>query len=191
MKYRSYRKIDLMKSRKVLNIGLLSVLLSTVAMGAEHNGCVGGVCFATLANIKPLKSIGSKDGSGCVGGVCFVPLSSIKPLKILEAKRGFEAKKEFEIKNEFEGIKFLEDNLDDTMDQVQPIVLESEEISEPLSDTNYVVNEEKVMDDLLMSSSIKVAEDKILEKTDLPSSDYFCEKDKQPVYLNNDIYECV
>lgn len=168
-----------MKSRKVLNIGLLSVLLSTVVMGAEHNGCVGGACFATLANIKPLKSTEIKDASGCAGGVCFVPSSSIRPLKTLETKK------------EFEGIKFLEDNLDSNMDEVQPIVVENEEVIEPLSDTNYVMNEEKVMDDLLMSSSIEVTEDKILEKTDLPSSDYVCEKDKQPVYLNNDIYECV
>jgi len=191
MKYHSYRKIELMKSKKVLNIGLLSVLLSTVVMGAEQSHCAGGVCFATLANIKPLKSSGTKESSGCAGGVCFVPLSSIKPLKSLEAKKEFEVKKEFKEKKEFEGIEFLEDNLESNPDEVQPTVLESEETLEPLSETNYVMNEEKVKDNLLITSSIAVTEDKILEKTDLPSSAYFCEKNKQPVYLNNDTYECV
>ena len=165
-----------MKSRKILNIGLLTVLLNTVAMGAEQSSCAGGVCFATLANIKPSKTIETKHTTGCMGGVCFVPLSNIKPLKSAEKQK------------EFEGIKFLEDTLDTNSDEIQLIVLENEE---PLVNSNYVMNEEKVVDTLWMPNPIEVIDDKILEETNLPDSDYFCEKDKQPVYLNDDIYECV
>jgi len=167
-----------MKDRQILNIGLVAVLLNTMAFGGvEHSsGCAGGACFAPLANSKPSKSMRIKYGAGCVEGVCFVPLSNVKPLKSIEEKK------------EFEGIEFLEDNLDDSSsDEFLPIIVESEEITEqPLSDTTEVRNEEKLMDVLWVENPTEVTEDKILEK-----SDYFCEKDKQVVYLNDDVYECV
>ena len=46
-----------MMSEKILNISILTILLSTVAVGAGQNDCVGGVCFVNLDKNKPLKVI--------------------------------------------------------------------------------------------------------------------------------------
>jgi len=167
-----------MKSKKIVNIALISVLLSSMAIGAEQSACTGSVCFATLPTVKPSKTIETKQ-SACDGDKCFATLSNIKPSKVVKEEK------------ELEEIVFLEDNLDTNIDELQSIVVESEEIIEPLSDTSYVMNEEKVMDSLWIANPIEVIANKFLEKTDLPSSDYFCDNDKQPVYLNDDVYECV
>jgi len=192
-----------MKSRKILNVGILTLLLNSVAMGADH-GCAGGVCFATIVkkSNNNLTTTALKQGIGCDGGACFVPLSNIKPSKTLEEKKGFV------------GIKFLEeekdnkDNLDNNMDDFDTLVfdrgeipelyLESEEMNEKkVQNEEKVVIEEKmmteerVMDTLWRANPVNITEDKILEKTLLPSSDYVCEKDKHVVYLNSDVYECV
>lgn len=192
-----------MKNRKILNVGILTLLLNSVAMGADH-GCAGGVCFATIVkkSNNNLTTTALKQGIGCDGGACFVPLSNIKPSKTLEEKK------------EFVGIKFLEeeknnkDNLDNNMDDFDTLVfdrgeipelyLESEDMNEKkVQNEEKVVIEEKmmteerVMDTLWRANPVNITEDKILEKTLLPSSDYVCEKDKHVVYLNSDVYECV
>jgi len=194
-----------MKNRKIVNIGILTLLLNSVAMGADH-GCAGGVCFATIVkkSNNNLTTTALKQGIGCAGGACFVPLSNIKPSKTLDEKK------------EFVGIKFLEedtldsqDNLDNNMDDFDTLVFERGEIPQRYLETpedineekvlneekvvieEKVMTEEKVMDTLWRANPVKIMEDKILEKTLLPSSDYVCEKDKHVVYLNSDVYECV
>ena len=136
-----------MKSRKIVNMALSTVLLSSMLLGAEHNDCTGGVCFATLTNSKSSKN--------------------------------------FEEKQPFKQIKFIEEKVDAN------IVSEIENNRRIVSIETYTIDEEGEMDLLLIENPMEVTEEKILEKTDLPTSDYFCEEDKQPVYLNNDIYECV
>ena len=159
MKYYSYREINLMKNRKILQIGLLSILLSTVAIGAEHGDCTGGACFATLANIKPEKVV--------------------------------EEKKQLKSMKHVEKIKYVEnDNSNTNIDKSKTIILDGEKVTLFPPET-YVMNEEESIDFLLTANPIEAIDDKILEKTNLPSSEYFCENNKQPVYLNNDIYECV
>jgi len=137
-----------MKSRKIVNMALSTVLLSSMLLGAEHSSCTGGVCFATLSHSKSSKNL--------------------------------------EDKQSFKQIEFIEEESLDTT-----IVLEVENNRRIVSIETYTIDEEGEMDLLLTENPMEVTEDRILEKTDLPTSDYFCEEDKQPVYLNNDIYECV
>lgn len=157
-------------------------------MGAEHGGCVAGACFATFAKKSKgtsIKRVQLKEGIGCSGGACFVPLATIKPQKALKEKK------------EFEGVKFLEEptleSADSHFDEMTLALLASEEMKENLVESASVAEEEKIMDTPLplRLNSMEIIEEEILERTELPSSDYFCEKDKQPIYLNNDVYECV
>jgi len=136
-----------MKSRKILNIALITVLLSSLSLGAEHSDCTGGVCFAPLVKVESLKV--------------------------------FEEKKEVTLVKYAQEIEYIEeDSSNNDFDKSQTILLDGEKVIVFPPET-YVLHTEEA------------TEDKILEKTDLPSSDYFCDNDKQPVYLNNDIYECV
>ena len=138
-----------MKSRKIINMTLSTVLLSSMLLGAEHSSCTGGVCFATLSHSKSSKNI-----------------EDTQPLKQIE---------------------FIEEkSLDDST-----IVSEIENNRRIVSIETYTIDEEGGMDLLLIENPMEITEERILEKTDLPTSDYFCEEDKEPVYLNNDIYECV
>ena len=136
-----------MKSRKILNIALITVLLSSLSLGAEHSDCAGGVCFA--------------------------PLPKVKALKLFEEKKEVVS---VEYVQEIESIE--EDSSNNNLDKSKTIILDGEKVIVFPPET-YVMRKEEA------------TEDKILEKTALPTSDYFCEKDKQPIYLNNDIYECV
>jgi len=164
-----------MISRKIVNMALISILLSSVAIGAEHSNCDGGVCFVPLANSKPLKNIEKiEHHSDCKGSACFAILSKNEPSKVLEEKE------------QFKPIEFIEKKSLDTN-----AISDIEKENTIVSIETYTVDEEADMDLLLIANPIEVIDNKILEKTDLPTSDYFCEKDKQPVYLNNDIYECV
>ena len=77
----------------------------------------------------------------------------------------------------------------ENIDKSMTIVLDGETIT-VFPHSSYVMNEEAI-DEVLLAEPMVEIEDKILKKSNLPSSEYFCEKDKEPVYLNNDIYECV
>jgi len=148
-----------MKSRKIVNIALISMLLCSVALGAEEGACRGGACFATLSHSKHSKVV--------------------------------ELKKETNLAPYVEIKKYLEkENDSNAIDKSKTIILDGEKVTVFPPET-YVMSEEEAMDFILKSNPMEVTEERILEKTDLPSSAYFCEKDKQPVYLNNDIYECV
>ena len=136
-----------MKSRKILNIALITVLLSSISFGAEHGDCTGGACFA--------------------------PLPKVKLLKV------FEEKKEVTPVRYAQKIEYIEaDSSNNDLDKSQTILLDGEKVI-VFPPEFYVIHTEEA------------TEDKILEKTALPSSDYFCDNDKQPVYLNDDTYECV
>jgi len=166
-----------MKDRQILNIGLVAVLLNTMAFGGvEHSsGCAGGVCFAPLVNSKPLIKIEKiEHHSDCKGRACFAILSKNEPSKVLEEKERFNP------------IEFIEQESLDIN-----VISDIEKKNKIVSIETYTVEEVNDMDSLLIANPIEVIENKILEKTDLPTSDYFCENDKQPIYLNDNTYECV
>ena len=164
-----------MKSRKIVNMALISILLSSVAIGAEHSNCDGGVCFITLSNSKSSKKIEKiEHHSDCKGSACFAILSKNEPSKVLEEKE------------QFKPIEFIEQESLNTN-----AISNIEKESKIVSIETYTVEEVNDMDSLLIVNPIEATDNKILEKTDLPSSDYFCDNDKQPVYLNDDTYECV
>lgn len=118
----------------------------------------------------------------CVGGVCFVKLDNLKPSK------GSEEKNEKIVL--LENPRYIENYAqNENIDKSMTIVLDGETIT-VFPHSSYVMNEE-ALDEVLLAEPMVEIEDKILKKSNLPSSEYFCEKDKEPVYLNNDIFECV
>ena len=145
-----------MLKNRYLNLGIISILLSSTVFAAGTLPCVGGVCFVKLDNLKPSKGFEEKN----------------EKIVLLENPRYIENYAQHE-------------NIDKSM----TIVLDGETIT-VFPHSSYVMNEEAI-DEVLLAEPMVEIEDKILKKSNLPNSEYFCEKDKEPVYLNNDIFECV
>ncbi len=120
----------------------------------------------------------------CAGGVCFVKLDN------LQVSKGFEKKNNALVI--LDTPRFIEDKIDKTV----TIVLDGEEITVFPS---YVMTEEEKVnyieeenEELLRLTQTVEIEDKILEKTNLPTSEYFCEKNTKPLYNNfSHSYQCV
>jgi hypothetical protein len=140
--------------------------------------------FLMLASISALlaTTVFGAGTQNCVGGVCFINLEKLNPSK------GFEQKKERTVL--LEKPRYIEDCSVNNIDKSMTIVLDGEMIT-VFPKSSYVMNEEEAMDFMLLAKPIEGIEDKILEQMNLPSSEYFCEKDKHAVYLNNNTYECV
>ena len=176
-----------MIKKKLLTVGMTTMLLGTTLF-AQGN-CVGGVCFINLDKIKPSKSFKKEK----------------QPLVVLAKPRFIERNVEVKMNNSDDFVMF-EEKVDKTID----IVVNNEEIyvfpSYVMTDTekaNYIEEQEaialnekanmKANQNLLIVKDITVqTEDRILAKTILPTSDYYCEKDMQPVYdQGSNAYECV
>lgn len=142
--------------------------------------------FLTLGTISILltTTVFGAGTQNCAGGVCFINLDKLKPSK------GFEQEKAKTVLLEKPRYIEVYSENDNTIDKSMTIVLDGETIT-VFPKSSYVMNPEEALDVILLAEPMVAVEDKILEKTNLPSSEYFCEKDKRPVYLNNDTYECV
>lgn len=114
----------------------------------------------------------------CVGGVCFINLDKLEPVKAFEKKK--------------EALMVWNENTDNSM----TIILDGEMIT-IFPKSTYMMNEkEKIAyyneEELLIVKSADSIEDRILEKADLPLSEYFCEKDTKPLYnTEDDTFQCV
>jgi len=157
-----------MLKNNFLLLGTMSALLVSNLLGAESGKCVGGVCFVNLDKLQPSKEYKKKE------------------LVTLETPR------------------YIEENLPQSaeVDKTITIVLDGETItifphstyvmSEAEKLEYYSKNEEKANQDLLVTESTENIEEKILKETTLPSSEYYCEKDRKPLYdYNSGLYECV
>ncbi|CAA6809026.1 MAG: Unknown protein [uncultured Sulfurovum sp.] len=119
----------------------------------------------------------------CVGGVCFANLDNLKPSK------GFEEKKEnlviLEQPRYVQQININAQN--DFIDKSMTIVLDGELIT-VFPHSSYIMEEST----LLVTESDDKIEDIILNKTELPSSDFFCEKNTKALYdSEKHTFQCV
>lgn len=176
-----------MLSKRLLIAGTLSTLVlgtTTLLAQGSSSHCVGSVCFVNLDKIKPTKGFKKEK----------------KPLVVFEKPRFVESKSEEPTHNE----------LEDTIDKTIEIVVDNQEV---YVFPSYVMTEEEKIayfeeqkaielnekenleanEDLrIVSKPIEKVEEKILEKTALPTSDYYCENNTHPVYNEElDFYECV
>ena len=180
---------DKMIEKKILTIGLSTLLLGTTLLAQGTTTCVGGVCIVNLDNLKPSKSY----------------IEKRKPLVVLAQPRYITNKKEVRVENNDVFIA-MENKVDKTID----IIVDNEEIyvfpsyvmteaekaiyiqEQEAIALNEKFNKEENRKSLIVMHSVEETEDRILEKTTLPTSDYYCEKNKQPVYnLASDELECV
>jgi hypothetical protein len=157
-----------MISKKFLILVSLSTLFVTTALGAEKDNCLGGVCIVNLDNLKPSKGFGQKE----------------QELMVLEEPR------------------YIDENYkNDYIDKSMTIVLDGETITVFPKSTyvmneeeknNYIANEEANKDLLMLTQTVEKIEDKILEKSYLPSSEFYCEKNKKALYnQRSDTFLCV
>ena len=121
----------------------------------------------------------------CANGVCFATLD--KHLRVKVSKQMQKKIIPFIKKNEFDkSITIVLDGETITVFPKSTYVMSEEE------KINYFENEEANKDLLMITQIVEKTEDKILEKTDLPTSEYYCEKNTKPLYHKvSDSFECV
>ena len=174
-----------MPYKKLLIAGTLSTLVLGTTLFAQGSNCVGGVCFVKFDKIKPTKGFKKEK----------------KSLVVLEQPRYIEIKSEPVVHN-----VVVQDRIDKTIE----VIIDNQDVfvfpSYVMTDAEKVVyyseqqaialnkkeNMEANIDLQIVSKSVEKVEEKILEKTVLPTSEYYCEKDQHPVYDKfSDSFECV
>jgi len=173
----------------LLTIGLSTLLLGSTLFAQGTTTCVGGVCIVNLDNLGPSKSYIEKK----------------KSLVIMAKPRYIEQVKEVKVDYSHNFVS-VEDKFDKTID----IVVDNEEIyvfpsyimteaekatyiqEQEAIALNEKLNLEENQNLTIVSNVREKTEDRILEKTILPTSDYYCQNNKKPVYnLASDKLECV
>lgn len=77
------------------------------------------------------------------------------------------------------------------IDKSFEVIVDGMKISR-FSDETYTANEVDNDDILLVTIPLEKIEDKILSKSELRNSEYYCDSDKKPIYYNkSSVYECV
>ncbi|CAA6817135.1 MAG: Unknown protein [uncultured Sulfurovum sp.] len=151
-----------MLNKKLLILGTMSALLATTVFGSGTQNCVGGVCFINLDNLNPSKSSKNKEHN---------TLASLGNPSFTEAT--------------------IDKTITIIVDGVEMTVFPSYVMTEE-EKMNYFENKEANKDLLRLTQSVEKIEDKILEKSDLPLSEYFCEKETKPLYNKElDSFQCV
>ena len=175
--------------KKLLITGTLSTLLLATTLFAQTN-CVGGVCFIDLKNLKPTTK-GFKHEKA--------------PLVVLEKPRYLESNSESNTHIDslaIDDVREIDKSITIVVDGDEVTVFPSYVMTEEEKVAYYAEqeaialnkksNKEANRDLLMVSQPVKRIEDKILEKTELPVSEYYCEKDTHPVYDKVlDSFQCV
>jgi hypothetical protein len=176
-----------MIKKKLLTVGLSTLLLGSTLF-AQSN-CVGGVCIINLDNLKPSKAYVEKS----------------EPLVALAQPRFIAKHPEVQVENN-DAFMVLEDKFDKTIDIVVDnekiyvfpsyVMTDSEKVAYVQEQESIALNEkfnkEENKNVLVVRNVSNQTEEKILAKTILPTSDYYCEKDTHPIYDKvSNVYECV
>lgn len=159
-----------MIKRKIL-LGTMSAMLTTTMLNAKAGDCAGGVCFVNLDKHKSSKAFENKNQN----------------LVALETPRYIEDDKTITIVLDGETITVFPHSSYVMTEEEKLHYSENEVIGQ-----NEIFNEEANKDLLLVTGVLEKVEDKILEKIELPTSEYFCEKDRKPIYNDESgLFQCV
>jgi len=178
-----------MLHKKLLATGTLSTLLLATTLFAQTN-CVGGVCFIDFKKLKPTaKEFKQKE----------------EPLVVLEKPRYLEGNSELNIHNDSFKIRNLEEidrSVTMLIDGSEVLVFPSYVMTDEEAALYYAEQEEIALNEklneeankelALVSQPVEKVEDKILEKIELPVSEFYCEKNTYPIYDKAlDSFQCV
>ena len=166
-----------MTNRRLLLTGTLSTLLLASSLSAQGS-CVGGACFVSLKNLKPIKKFQEKKGQ----------------MIVLKKTRFVSSKNEFKHHSSDEKIKNkpFDVILDGKITVIVPsyVMTEEEKISYYNKHKIEMYKQENIELQRIIQPTEKI-EDRILDRN-LPKSEYFCDNDKKPVRIkNSNFYECV
>lgn len=161
-----------MLKNKLLILGTMSTMLVTNTFGSGVQKCAGGACFVNLEKTRSLESFKKKS----------------ERLLIIEQPRFIQNTMDKTIVIILDGEKL----------SVFPsyVMTEEEKVSFYKEQKAIALNEELNKKDrketLVIAQEVEHVEDKILEKTKLPTSEYFCEKNTKPLYDKAlDSFQCV
>lgn len=158
-----------MLKSKFLLLGTMSALFMTSLLGAQESKCAGGVCFVNLDKLKPSEEFETKQQA-------LVALAEPREIDktitiVLDGETVTVFPHSSYVMTEEEKLRYSE--------------LE-------VIEQNEKFNEEANRDLLLVTESLEKVEDKILEKIKLPKSEFFCEKDRKPIYNDKSgLFQCV
>ena len=132
--------------------------------------------LGTMSVLLTTTVFGAGTEEKCVGGVCYVNLNNLNPSRTIELKKQ-KIEEHFEI-NE--------------IDTLIPIILNGELISVFPSYTMVDAKTFPLEDEIIILQNIQTVENTILGEVNLPTTEYFCDNDKLPMYeKDTDIYVCV
>ena len=174
-----------MQYKKIFLMSIVSTLLISTNLFASDKKCEGGACFINLDNLVPT------DKSKVEKRPFFTPTSP----RFLEDR--VEPFGEMIVTNEIEMIDDIDRSITIIINDEEVIVFPSYFMTEEEKVANFMEEDIVALNDesdekLTITTSIKNIEDKILEKIELPTSEYYCEHNKHAVYKEGtEYFECV
>ena len=172
--------------KKILIAGTLATVLVTNLVAQDN--CVGGVCFVNLKNLKPTKVFQEKR----------------EKLVVLQKPRFVSSKSE--VKHHYYTEVVNDNNLDKSFDIIvdgketlvfPSYIMTAEEKLAYYKEQKAIALNKKMNDKeneelKRITKPIEKIEDKILNKSSLPTSQYYCDDNTKPVYdKDSDLFECV
>lgn len=188
-----------MKKKDLLFSAMLSTLLLTANLSAQQIECKNGKCFINLNKIAPTKNTPVKVQSFKVKKTSlFTTKKNIEPKTVEVATATTITQEKVSQKNKLEIIAF--DHSTYVMQENEQLELIDGDIETIVfSPSKYIMTqteieqyEKKINTEItIVDEGNKKIEDKIIEKTNLPTSEYYCKNQKKAVY-NQELktYQC-
>lgn len=154
----------------------------TTTLNATTSNCEGGVCMVDLDKLAPSKGFEKKNETFIIQTPRYVENNNYAYSENIQ--------EEYEILEKAKIDKSFEVVVNNEKYSMFPSYTMTEE--EKIIYVNEKENNLANQSVLVIGGQIKKIERTIIEKTELPVSEYYCEKDKYPVYDRVlDAFECV
>ncbi|MBU1668322.1 hypothetical protein KKC13_07860 [bacterium] len=195
-----------MKKRDFLLSAMLSTLLLTANLSAQQIECKNGKCFINLSKLAPTKNPPATVQNFKMKKIASsTPEQSIEPKTIEVTVAATTIQEQASNENQLEVIAFdhstyvmqeneqlelINDELETIVFAPSKYIMTKAEIEQYYEQLN--VNEEEINVHIAIADEEnEKIEDKIIEKTILPTSEYYCENQKKAVY-NQELktYQC-
>lgn len=171
-----------MKKKNLLLSAMLSTLLLTTNISAQQIECKDGKCFINLSKIASAKKSSTKVKNFKVRKVS--PLTVAKQMGLKTIQPAGEP-------NNLEIIAF--DHSTYVMQENEQLELDDGMDTIVLSPSKYIMSKSELEKYYHATEEERInIEDKIIEKSTLPVSEYYCNNDKKAVY-NQELktYQCI
>lgn len=167
-----------MKKKNFLVSMILSTLLLTANVSAQKMECKDGKCFISINKLTPTKNSSGK--------IKHFKMKKMIPFKVAK-KMGLRTIQPATEKNRIEIIAFDHSAYIKQENEHLEIV-ENEPETIVLSPGKYIMSQTEIEE--YYGEEINI-EDKIMKKSTLPTSEYYCKNHKKAVYNKNlNAYQC-